>query len=464
MKFFQGLKNLFTNERFQIVYGIFLLILMPLIIVINTLYVISRYNRDIDVALQRSALLLGNAFYASSRDDLSDIGLLQQNIERLSKASADILDIQILFPKEDGFEIAAALHREDIGKKANYNYYHLAWQQKEYEALATDALPISGIPEQDLKNIFRDVKRFWLVSMPLRDMENKKVALFSMKLSSQIVDDLTDYSWKASIYSLTLTVLIIILFLAASTRLWGYVTLYQKMKDVDRMKDEFISIASHELRTPITAIRGYASMVLEGSFGAIPDKLKDGLKRVMDSANRLGMLIEDILNVSRIEQGRIQINFQPTDAVACMVQTVEELSDIAKEKKLQLILKKQDETVPKISADPDKLKQVFVNLIGNAIKYTKFGSITVTVQLDKSRENLLVKVKDTGIGISAKDQARLFEKFFRVPTSETQKITGSGLGLWITKQLAELMKGKIAIESMEGVGTHVILEFPIVKT
>ncbi len=141
--------------------------------------------------------------------------------------------------------------------------------------------------------------------------------------------------------------------------------------------------------------------------------------------------------------------------------TVAELKLQADEKNLNLIYTPHTDKLPLINVDEDRFRQVLINLIGNAIKYTKEGSIEVITE--EKAKTLEIKVKDTGMGMSAEERKRLFEKFYRVRSKETQKITGTGLGLWITKQIIELMRGTITVDSIENVGTQATLRFPVVK-
>lgn len=456
------IKHIFSDVRFQLVYGVFLMVLIPFVIVSNTVYIINRYNETIDVSLQRQALYLSRMFYSSTRSDVRNPQALQEVINEIKRTSPDILSMHVLVPAREGFRVVASTIEKNIQQIVNFNYYDVAFGQEENGAIATNSVKLALVDNRIGLELVEDEERFWLVSMPLFDKDNNKVALVSIQLSSTVVDELTNQSWKSSVYSLSLTVLIAVLFLAASTRLWGYASLYKKIKEVDAMKDEFISIASHELRTPITAIRGYISMVLEGSFGEITDKARNGLNRVMDSAQRLAGLVEDLLDVSRIEQGRMQFNLEGVRADDVIREVVEELQSQAHSKNLVLEHHSHKEAVDLIFVDRDKCKQVLINIIGNAIKYTKVGSVNVDVR-SHDEKTLEIRVKDTGVGMSAEAQKRLFEKFYRINDESTQGIVGTGLGLWITKQLVEMMKGKIYIESMEGVGSQVLVIFPLAK-
>jgi signal transduction histidine kinase len=174
-------------------------------------------------------------------------------------------------------------------------------------------------------------------------------------------------------------------------------------------------------------------------------------------------LVDDLLEVSRIEQGRISLELTPLDLTVVTREVVEQLQPTATAKQLPLNFQAESAALP-VVADVDRVKQVLLNVIGNAIKYTPRGQVDVTVRRDEDAETWgVVRVKDTGVGVSAADQARLFTKFFRAKTDATQKISGTGLGLWITKRLVELMRGKLYLESMEGTGTQVTVMLPVLK-
>ncbi|MBU0504567.1 HAMP domain-containing histidine kinase, partial [bacterium] len=166
---------------------------------------------------------------------------------------------------------------------------------------------------------------------------------------------------------------------------------------------------------------------------------------------------------SRIEQGRLAIEASPQDISQTIKDIMAELSIQSKVKNLELKYQPHTEKLPLLNIDNERFKQVLINLIGNSIKYTEKGQVEVITSEKNNGKTLEIKIKDTGIGMSAQDRERLFQKFYRVQTEKTKNITGTGLGLWITKQIIELMKGKIMIDSMEGVGTQVSLQFPVVK-
>ncbi len=229
----------------------------------------------------------------------------------------------------------------------------------------------------------------------------------------------------------------------------------KKLRKFDKLKTEFLSIASHQLRTPLSGIKGYMSMILDGDFGKFTDEQMDVLKRVKTEVDRLIRMVQVFLNVSRIESGRLFINNSPFNLCELINDVVEELTPTAQNKNIKIILNKPEEDII-VDADSDKIKDVVVNLIDNAIKYTPEGKIEITVK--KTNSHAKVQVKDTGIGIDKEEIDELFSKFKRAKGVSEISPGGSGLGLFIAKKIIEAHKGKIWVES-EGVGRGSVFTF-----
>lgn len=237
-----------------------------------------------------------------------------------------------------------------------------------------------------------------------------------------------------------------------------------KLYEGDQMKSEFVSIASHELLTPISAIEGYLSMILDENIAGkdLDSQTKDYLSKCFASAKRLSMLVKDLLSVSRIESGKMKIEPQQLDITKAIQDTIDQLRFVAAEKKITLVFDKP--TLPFVWADPDRTAQVMVNLVSNAIKYNKpDGSVTVTTELDKRNHLIMIKVTDTGLGMNKEQMSHLFEKFYRVDSSATVGIIGTGLGLYITKSIIERMGGSISVESKEGKGSSFSFTVPVME-
>ncbi len=451
----------FVGKNYQLIYSLALMILIPAAIIINTIVFIDSFKTNIDQGLYNKVISLGQVINAGSLEVLDRPEEMQKRVEQIARFNDEIASLDVLERDGENFKVEASLDKTAIGKVTQGMQYLIAWHQNQPVAFLTTSQAKTTIKQEI--TFAKQVERFWVVTMPLKNSQGNKQALLSMKVSLKMMDDLTQSILLKSYYILTLTILVIILLLANNARLFEYATLYRKLQEVDEMKDEFISMASHELRTPVTGIRGYVSMMLEGTLGPVSDKARDGLKIVQSAADRLAVLVDDLLNVSRIEQGRMKIEPKPTEAGQIIKAIVAELKVQADEKKLSLEYKPHLAALPLVAIDSERFKQVLINLIGNAIKYTLHGGVEVVTEEKDSGKTLEIRVKDTGIGMSAKDRERLFQKFYRVQNDQTKTIAGTGLGLWITKQIVELMKGSIAVDSIENVGTQITLNFPIVK-
>jgi len=207
---------------------------------------------------------------------------------------------------------------------------------------------------------------------------------------------------------------------------------YEELQKLNRAKSEFISIASHQLRTPLTAIKGYISMMIEESYGKPPEKMRKPLENIYLSNERLIKLVNDLLSVSRIESGRIKIKLEKVSIDEIIVSLIEELKGLAREKDLYLKFEKPEKPLPEISVDEERIRQVILNLIENAIRYTNKGSITISAK--KSDSKIQISIKDTGEGISKEEIPYLFESFSRGSAGTRFWTEGAGLGLYVAKK------------------------------
>lgn len=231
-----------------------------------------------------------------------------------------------------------------------------------------------------------------------------------------------------------------------------------KLKGLDKLKTEFLSLASHQLRSPLTAIKGYASMLFEGSFGQLEQKQDEAVKRIYTSAQGLVNVVEDLLNVSKIEQGGMKYEFMPTELSKLIETLYGEMKIPAENKKLNFTLEMDKHDTFTVNADPTKLKQVFLNLTDNSIKYTEKGFVKLA--LKRMGDKIVFSVTDSGMGISPETKAKLFEKFSRGEGGKTNT-GGSGLGLYLAREIARAHKGEITIESPGlGKGSSFIVELP----
>lgn len=237
----------------------------------------------------------------------------------------------------------------------------------------------------------------------------------------------------------------------------------EELKTLDQTKSEFISIAGHQLRAPLTVIKGYVSMTLEGSFGTITEKARSALEKVFISADQLVKLIGDMLNLSRIESGRIQYEFKANDLVGMAKSVVAEYAPEAKKKGLNLVFKNDLGKMYDFVFDKDKMREVIINLIHNAIKYSPQGAITVHLgrASEQADGGVVLSVKDEGVGIKPEDISKLFIKFNRTEEVKTIDPNGMGIGLYFVKRVMEDHGGRARAES-EGIGkgSTFIVELP----
>ena len=227
------------------------------------------------------------------------------------------------------------------------------------------------------------------------------------------------------------------------------------------MKSEFVSIASHQLRSPITAIRGYVSMLVEGSYGKFPDKAQEVLARIGESSKFMATSIEDYLNVSRIEAGNMKYELSDFNLKEQAEKVSDELRQTAMKKGLVLVFRSGVSGSGMVHADIGKTRQVIMNFIDNSIKYTPKGTVTVVAHDDPKQKKMWVTISDTGVGMSTETLSEVFDKFVRAKNANQVNVTGTGLGLYVAKKMATGMGGKVWAESEgEGKGSSFHIEFP----
>lgn len=234
-----------------------------------------------------------------------------------------------------------------------------------------------------------------------------------------------------------------------------------QLKHLDEVKDEFMSMASHQLRTPLTSIKGYLSMVLEGDVGKVNTKQDTLLREAFNSSERMVGLVGDFLNVSRLQTGRFIIEKAPFDMRETVKQEVEDLELIAKSHGLRLRLK-LDKGPMIVVADQTKIRQVIMNFVDNAIYYSRPKS-TIVINLERMKDDVALTVVDTGIGVPEEEQGKLFTKFFRAQNARKQRPDGTGVGLYLAHRVVSAHNGTIIFSSKEGKGSTFGFRIPLSK-
>jgi signal transduction histidine kinase len=233
----------------------------------------------------------------------------------------------------------------------------------------------------------------------------------------------------------------------------------EQLRNLDRMKDEFVALVSHELRTPLTSIRGYLELVLDDAE-QLPSQSREFLKIVDRNADRLLYLVGDLLLIAQAESGMLAFEWTAVELAPLAALCVQAAQPAAEDAGVELVF--SSESSDPIVGDPARILQLLDNLISNAIKFTPVGG-RVDVLVDASADSAVIEVRDTGFGIAAEDQEQLFERFFRTRSANDMAIAGTGLGLSIAKAIVDAHGGSISIDSAEGRGTTFRVELPVEK-
>jgi signal transduction histidine kinase len=252
----------------------------------------------------------------------------------------------------------------------------------------------------------------------------------------------------------------------SDNQFYGTVSIFRditKEVEVDKLKSEFVSTVSHELRTPMTSIKGYADLMLMGAAGTMTDPQIRYLQVIKNNADRLHMLVNDLLDISRIETGKTGLDLRPLDIPQIIAQVVDGHlhGRIQHEARSLNVTTEIAPSLPLVNADHARITQVLTNLLDNALNYTPDdGQITIMAKATHSYVH--ISVKDTGIGISKENQEKIFDRFYRAEDSEVQRIPGTGLGLAIVRSLIDMHGGRLKVESELGKGSTFTFNLPVV--
>ncbi len=449
--FFESFKNGIKKikENPQLWYSI----LVAFVILIAFIFVVNRFvglaqNAQDGLVNKRAGATLDSFVEFAPDKFLTERGQqeLQEVINRIVFRNSTISDFKIVEFVGDEPKIISSVFRDRIGEIdiANQSLYSIA-RIDPANAFTFEVAGDGGV------RLFQTIR-------VIRNQFNEIIGAANLIHSLSEADTKIQREIETSIIIFIVIIVAVMALFFRYARIIDYSTLYRKLKEVDSLKDDFISMASHELRTPLTIIRGYAEELKDLNLDNQDFKL--GVERIETASKQLDNLVGDMLDVSKIEQGRMKIEMTEISPIEVLTSVVSGLKKPAGDKGLKLIFE-QNLNNEKINVDENRFRQVMTNLIGNAVKYTKKGEIKVTTTIEN--QNVIFRVQDSGIGISAEDQKKLFQKFSRIRNSETAEIRGTGLGLWITQQIVEQMNGKISVESITGVGSSFIVSFPLVK-
>ena len=238
-----------------------------------------------------------------------------------------------------------------------------------------------------------------------------------------------------------------------------------EMRELDRLKSKFLANMSHELRTPLNSIIGFSRVIIKGIDGPITDLQEQDLSAIYNSGQHLLRLINDILDLSKIDAGKMELAFDDVNVAELVQSVVPTVNGLIKDKPITLE-QKVEPNIPIIRADAMRLRQVMINLLSNAAKFTEGGTITISAEVQTNssgQPEVIIKVSDTGTGIALEDRNKLFQPFSQVDSSPTRKTGGTGLGLSISRRLVELHGGLIDVTSEIGKGSTFYFTLPLPK-
>lgn len=367
--------------------------------------------------------------------------MLQVAAQDIAEANQDITKIRVVQQDDDGLRVIAANDATLLGSYEDSELYTL--------------VPLSA--NTDTSIIFTPVidgVRTWQVFRRVSH-ETFDYYIFS-EHSFATIDGVMTYRRQQSYIALTLIFLFLISLAYWVRKQEDWQRNHSNLQHQLQERDLFSNMIAHEFRSPLTAIKGYASFLTESKALSVEERRF--AHNIKDAADRLVFLVNDFLEVARLQSGKLSIEVSNIDLREVLTRVSEDLSSLATEKGLTLHYTPCERPIT-MQTDPARMTQVITNIVSNAIKYTERGQVELEA-IAKPGE-VTVLVKDTGMGISAEDQKKLFAPFTRVGGVDKTETTGTGLGMWITKQLTALLGGTIGVESIKGVGTHIVISFRV---
>ena len=435
-------KKISLRKFTTIVYPLFIVIAIPTLLVMNTIWNLKSFNRDANYIVRHNSVSIADTAKPAISESINNSEELQNKLKSLAEASDDIISSAILQKDEQDYTVIASSNGTTNPENVSdltLNGFALSTNQS-YAGLKYDPFTQQNV---------------WKVSVPVESGE--KTYVLALNLSTDSVDQILARTSKDSLILLITTLVIVIALLINHLVFYKRSLRAQQLEEIDKLKDEFISMASHELRAPVTGLVGYLELLKDKLKGSLTSEIQEDFSTLGMLTDNLQRLINDLLEVSRIEQGRIKITKVETNLDQLLENAVKEYTPMANQKGLQITL--TTNKLPIVQTDGERFSQILTNLISNAIKYSLKGEILVKTKT--TGNSVEISVQDSGIGIPASEMEKLFGKFMRVKDKKTADVRGTGLGLWITKQLVEVLGGKIQVQSIYGTGSTFIFTIPL---
>lgn len=432
----RGIKAMRSNSRMLLV-GILVFVFPILFVWITQNFFNTAYDNINSSEKKRISILHDSVVSAINYTD-TDTDALSTLLSSYTSSNPDITKIRIVDEVAGAFQILISTDLSKMGSVEKSDDLYRTLPLGNEQSLIVE----SSIDGQRVWQSFRKVT-----------VDNNELFIFS-EHSFAVIDSIMAQRKQQSYYGLTA----IFLFLIVLAYWLNRQVYWHKERNVLQEqlieRDMFSNMIAHEFRTPLTAIKGYASFLEESK--AIPLQERRYATNIHLSAERLVILVSDFLEVARLQSGKMQMNVQPVNICNVLNRVVEDLTALAAEKDISLEFVQPKEQII-LDTDADRMVQILTNIITNSIKYTESGKVVIICE--ETRGKVTLRIKDTGMGISAEDQQKLFTPFTRVGGVDQTTTTGSGLGMWITSQIVSLLHGTIGVESIKGVGTHVVITF-----
>ena len=414
--------------------------------------VLSRQFETMMVAVKESQKALDKKV----RDQTSEIATQTKNLQDQKKAILNILE-DVEQGKEKSDQLASDLQKFELAVK-NVSEQIIITDPNGIILFANSAVKkMTGFSPEEILGKKAGIKKLWGGLMPLEFYQHlwKTLKVDKLPLAAELKNKRKNgeiYNVKASLSPI----------LDKNGEVEYFVGIERditKELAVDRMKTEFISLASHQLRTPLSAMRWFLEMLLDGDMGKLAPEQLDAVQNIASSNQRMIMLVNSLLNISRIESGRIIVDPSPTDINILLKGVVKELEKKCEEKKQKIIVSVHPQ-LPLISLDEKLIHEVYINLLTNAIKYSP-AETDIMVTISKKDSDIISQISDNGYGIPPTQHDKIFQKFFRADNIVKRETDGTGLGLYLVKSIIESSQGKIWFISEENKGTTFWFTLPI---
>jgi signal transduction histidine kinase len=365
----------------------------------------------------------------------TDKSTVQIYIDNVSNESIDVKNVSVLLKSSEGYFVTHSSNPDLLGTKILKIEPYEKLPITENESLIVNSLTDSGRVWESYRMVLVEGNEYYVYTQ--QDFSTLDQVLYSRVQQSYL--------------GLTLIFIFLISLAYWLNRQTFWKGEHEKRIAELKERDIFSNMIAHEFRTPLTVIKGYASFLKESD--AVQGENRRFVANISQSTERLIYLVNDFLEVARLQSGKITIKKESINVSEIIEKVVSDLTPIARDKDLKLVTRVSDAI--NFVTDEARLQQILINLVTNSIKYTKTGSVAISVE--KKTDELFIIIEDTGVGISGQDQKKLFQPFSRVGRADESTVIGTGLGMWITNQLVDLLGGEVNLESIEGIGTRVTL-------